>query len=1126
MIKTDYADHVPNLFDSVLSDLGSADSNMMVIRHYNTIDFTADYVEELARTRDQACFLYHSFQADDMLGGYEPFVDWIRQLYYGNSQEPLEEFFENSGVYFLHRPIFQSYFETGLARRTEELLLIECEFEQEKFVEEIANMLCRLSFNKPLVLVFNKLHAAGKSTIQVLEKLLDKRCGERIAIVATYNDNAVKLSYMKKTWKRLFDKLEEQDCVIDWILDSTPMDTDFHSEFQYNNRKLSDYNAKLNNMFQMLALDQAVYYLDILYHKFEIEKAYIEPYYKFSFLELYAKISMYQNRTSDALLYHNGMRNLINGESNPEWEYRYHYLAAQIYMYSFQQDMARRHVEKCVEIARQEKQEYSLFQAELLQYMVEFHGWRDIWRLKGEDEADEELVRKAEKYGYYNHIANMHVFSCDNAEYRFQHIDQLDESLSRSNRGILWAKQQGNERLVIEGYKKNVMMASTNGYYDVANYFDGKCQEIVAGRQDRSEEAAIYNGMGYNCSTMEKYVEANEYYNKALLLYVRMNGIDCINETIYNMAINAILAEEYQRADSYLGICLKIIEITKANSVRVCNITKVYGLRAYCNYRMGVIYKCKNHMQYVERFLGHIIPLEDEDKYSLHIWDDDLFLYYFVNALLYEQEDQLQQALVYFQKAAKYLERSKGSMFFNLPPYSIEYADLCRRLGDEEKAEKILTDCLAYCDAKGYAYKGNFIRAKLEGKDYSGKKWQLDIQGVSFDEILEIASRVGMERDYERQKNQIHFVGVWQKLTNSLDTSIEGLIENAITTLKDNNNLDELMFIRMEDGVPVMKYNDTTYDMTDEKVEYMVEYFSRNRKAFAITRLDKGYSEHKEFIDKVFGFHAINTLICAPIFVNERLSSLFVACVLINEDWNYNHKRFKFDENDLAIMMTLFRQLYDALERLEAQNKIKSINQELHDVNDKLKQMSVRDNLTGLYNRQGFSEKLEELVKENRMFHQQLTLSFLYADLDNFKYYNDTFGHDIGDLILKEFSALINSICQNRGYAVRYGGDEFILVLYSSDREEIEEAARRIYTSLEAEQGFTRKISDTLGKQIEIPEDRYVSCSIGISNADIAPEDDSVAKIEQTLKHADEMMYYVKKTTKHRYVFYDDAKKR
>jgi diguanylate cyclase (GGDEF)-like protein len=310
--------------------------------------------------------------------------------------------------------------------------------------------------------------------------------------------------------------------------------------------------------------------------------------------------------------------------------------------------------------------------------------------------------------------------------------------------------------------------------------------------------------------------------------------------------------------------------------------------------------------------------------------------------------------------------------------------------------------------------------------------------------------------------------------------------------------------------------------MGEEQVEYLIKYFNIHRNAFCTTRLDKEYLEHKKMIDVIFGVNTINTWFCAPIFVNEQMNSLFIACMSMCSDWNHRIKRNSFVESDVGIMLLMYRQLIDAIERVESRNEIEKMNNELQHVNERLKNLAVRDTLTGLYNRQGFSEELDFLAERAKRENCDKELSILYADLDNFKFYNDTFGHDIGDFILVQFATLLKQICGPDGYVVRYGGDEFIVVIHSADREYIENAAKRIYEILKEEKGFTDKISDKLGVEVNIPEEKYVSCSIGISSAIINPEN-SKKKIDDAIKQADEMMYYIKKTVKHRYVFYDDV---
>lgn len=1124
MTNTLYENYIPNLIDAMMTDLEISDKYFMMFRHYNTLDLSAEYVESFAKKRENVRFLYHSFNAENMQNAYEPFLDWIRDLYQEATGKTLEQFFDACNVYQLHRPVFKSYFETGICMRNEELLISDLEYEQSRFMDEIVRMLCEISKSRPIIMILNRIHAAGASTVRALLNILSDKYDKRIGVLATYNEVAPELSYIKKDWERLLNRFEENNCVLEWALDTKPIKTDSLAGFKFNISDIEKYCEKLNNMYCFLAFDQAEYYLDTIYYKFEVEKVYLKDKCKCIFLELYASINMYQDRTSSMMLYCNGIKEIVARHDNLDWKYRYYYLATKIYMYSYQHKQASTYADKCEKIAVKLGDEYKIFRIKMLKHMIVFQGWRNTWILGASNVDDKELIREAGKYNYLNHLAHIYVYSYDNVEEKYRDISKLDQTLEYFNKGIEIAKKIGNDNFLIEAYKKNVMIASTNGYYDVANYFYERCYEIVANNNDLSEEAVIYNGMGYNCCTMEKYVKANEYFNKALANFYKIGDIDSVNETIYNMAVNAILAGDYSTAEKYLTECLKIIKIMKVNSVRVCNISKIYGLRAYCTFNLGEIYNSSIDIQCIERFLGHLIKLEDNDESDFHLWDDDLFLYYFIGGLMDEDAGKLHEAYEKMDKATKYVERSKGSEFFNLIPYSVAYARICRKLGRKEQADRILEECIRFCDDRGYIYKRSIVKDELEGKKHAMIKLNMPLKGMTLEEINEQAIKLGMEKHYNEQKTEINFLSIWQKLINANGESMERTIDNALLNFKNRYNIDELTFIRIENDKPVIRYNDSRYDFNDEKIKYLLDYFTENNTEFAITRLDKGYEEHRKMIDTIFGFNAINTLICIPIFINEKLSGLFICCVLLDMDWNYKNKRFLFDENDLAILMMMFRQLMDSIDRMETQIKIEMINNELQAVNKRLKEIAVKDNLTGLYNREGLNVQMEQKIKKSCREGKSLKLSLIYADLDNFKYYNDTFGHDIGDLVLKGFSEIISDICRDIGYAVRYGGDEFIIIIFSNDREQIEKIVKDIYIKLEEKNGFVEHISNELGRKVEIPAEHVISCSVGISDTVISSKDDIKNKMEETLKRADTMMYYVKKTTKNKYVFFGDIK--
>lgn len=116
-----------------------------------------------------------------------------------------------------------------------------------------------------------------------------------------------------------------------------------------------------------------------------------------------------------------------------------------------------------------------------------------------------------------------------------------------------------------------------------------------------------------------------------------------------------------------------------------------------------------------------------------------------------------------------------------------------------------------------------------------------------------------------------------------------------------------------------------------------------------------------------------------------------------------------------------------------------------------LSELSITDSLTGLFNQRHFYTRLkEELARAKRQFRP---FSLILLDLDDFKAYNDTYGHFAGDEVLRGFGGIISHLIRegaDSGY--RYGGDEFAIILTEADRGMVEEICRRIEKSLKKEE--------------------------------------------------------------------------
>ena len=124
-----------------------------------------------------------------------------------------------------------------------------------------------------------------------------------------------------------------------------------------------------------------------------------------------------------------------------------------------------------------------------------------------------------------------------------------------------------------------------------------------------------------------------------------------------------------------------------------------------------------------------------------------------------------------------------------------------------------------------------------------------------------------------------------------------------------------------------------------------------------------------------------------------------------------------FDQEDLELLLTISSSVAMAIKNAELYEKTRIC--------------AITDPLTGIANRRRLEEiidrEISRSIRYSRMF------SLLFIDLDNFKVFNDTYGHTVGDEVLKEFAVILKSAVRKIDFAGRYGGDEFIVILVETD---------------------------------------------------------------------------------------------
>jgi diguanylate cyclase (GGDEF)-like protein len=170
---------------------------------------------------------------------------------------------------------------------------------------------------------------------------------------------------------------------------------------------------------------------------------------------------------------------------------------------------------------------------------------------------------------------------------------------------------------------------------------------------------------------------------------------------------------------------------------------------------------------------------------------------------------------------------------------------------------------------------------------------------------------------------------------------------------------------------------------------------------------------------------------------------------------------------------------------------------------DKLRDTTLRDGMTGLYNRRFLEQFIDKLGKQ--ALRDDTKYSVLMLDIDYFKMVNDTYGHDVGDIVIKGLADAITSSIRDSDLAIRYGGEEFLILLHNSTIEGSLEVANKIHDAFN-----TKKFQ--IGSEV-----LQKTMSIGVAQF---PSD--ATSIWKCIKFADTALYFAKEHGRDQVVGFKD----
>lgn len=287
---------------------------------------------------------------------------------------------------------------------------------------------------------------------------------------------------------------------------------------------------------------------------------------------------------------------------------------------------------------------------------------------------------------------------------------------------------------------------------------------------------------------------------------------------------------------------------------------------------------------------------------------------------------------------------------------------------------------------------------------------------------------------------------------------------------------------------------------TGEKLTYLHSLQAMPKELLTVNQLQDIYyfsgsiksSMHTNFMESVSDFQQSNYYIYRYWSWIRNVNQLF---------------RNQFSSEDyLDILSRIEQKTVELINLINIQSNayvetLQSNFDKIEELYHQVEELSLRDTLTGLYNRRFLYNNINELLL--LAARQQSPLSFVVIDIDDFKPINDTYGHLAGDYILTELSAMFKSYFRKSDFIIRYGGEEFLIVMFNSNHLQTEQIMETLRNNI------------LNNRYIFQNYDLHITVSIGIASCIFESTIASI-DLERLISDADAAMYKSKTNGKNR----------
>ncbi len=617
------------------------------------------------------------------------------------------------------------------------------------------------------------------------------------------------------------------------------------------------------------------------------------------------------------------------------------------------------------------------------------------------------------------------------------------------------------------------IMMTNEGRKDEAIFWYKKCFKLREEMGDFSSLMKVINGLSYEYLIDTKYLDSYNLVNDVITNLLDSRDYSEIIITLYNLARTSFYSRNFDISAELFQTIFNLLSIFDISDLYMNSFlpenNDILAYRAMLDFYRGEFIRAKMNLYNMQNNGKPFTPIEE-------------FVKFFLDASLHLEENNKDEAIKVFEKCISDFFAIGVTQEHRIVFMIYEFANFLEQKGFHDESEIYI--------ARGFkiAKEKNLVNYTKEKNSITLKEY---LDGVEKIPSLQISLAALEEKaEKERLLIQLHKQLRNSKFLNKLSTNNindfndSRFSANIVQSVFDYSMADAVFLAEKKDGRWTMLGGSVRENISqplEDKWETLVQ-------CNKLLEISKEKDEDRQVI-----------------FINLSRFE-FIGGMII-----YLQKKSLLNSEEMNIISIAASNIQAQLVMLKQ--------------NEHLAIISATDQLSMLNNRRALekhllleSEMISRYEKKRNLFMQD-TISFM--DLDNFKYYNDTFGHEAGDLLIVCFAKLLKEIYRKVDFVARFGGDEFVVVLPNTNCSEAVLAANRLCEGLVEKEHFIPDLENLLGKKIIIPKCKKLGFSMGISSN---TDNEDISDLDTTMTNADKALYYSKQHKKGTVTIWADIK--